>query len=278
MAIAEGVDYSDGRPSGAALAARGFTFAVRYIDHPSQTGTKHVTRAEYDDLRANGIDVWLVFERREDDFKAGPAGGAAFARAARAGADAIGYPADRLIFFAVDMHLTPQQIPTAVAFIGGAVSVLGWHATGGYGFSEFIHALRTANTCRGLWQTGSRSALVPGVHIYQANDRPKVEIDGVTCDIDELLIPLEDDMPLTDADKATIRTLIDERMSGWVRTLATGNLNSVTGEHANPADFAQLRATVNALATKVDHVASAVDPNALAEAVARRLDALLHHS
>jgi hypothetical protein len=202
--LAEGLDYSAGRPSGAALADRGVRFVLRYVDRPELMAGKHITRAEYADLVAHGIQVWLVAERNTTDWQAGRAGGAALARDGRAGADYVGYPPGGLIFLTADMHLTAAQVPVALAFVAGGVSVLGWAATGGYGFSELIRALKAANTCRGLWQTGSRSALVPGVHIYQANDRANVVIDGVACDVDELIIPLEED-ELTPEERAQIK-------------------------------------------------------------------------
>jgi hypothetical protein len=253
----DGFDYSKGHPSGAAIAARG-EFVIRYIDHPTRMGAKHITRSEYDDLIAHGVHVWLVCERSIIDWEGGRPGGAALARDARAGADHIGYPAGRLIFFTADMHLTPEQILTVQAFIDGAASVLGRDATGGYGFSELIRALKAGNNCRGLWQTGSRSAVVDGAHFYQANDRPNVTIDGVTCDVNELLIPLEDiDMPLTQADAQ----LVAKALVPFLQEITTGAGNSVDDNpllqqlrEAEDARFAALARSLSDLSAKVDHL------------------------
>jgi hypothetical protein len=273
----DGFDYSDGRPSGAAIAARG-EFVIRYIDHPSRMAGKHITRAEYDDLIAHGVQVWLVCERTKTDWEGGHPAGVALARDARAGADRIGYPADRLIFFTADMHLTAQQIPTVQAFIDGAASVLGRDATGGYGFSELIRALKAGNNCRGLWQTGSRSVLVSGAHIYQANDRPTVVIDGVVCDVNELLIPLEDhDMPLTQADAQ----LVAKALVPFLQEITTGAGNSVDDNpllqqlrENEDARFTALARGLSDLSAKVDHLTHGlIDPVALAAALAPELAA-----
>lgn len=260
--LAEGLDYSAGRPRGSALAARGIRFVVRYIDRPDRMAGKHITPAEYADLVAHGIDVWLVAERNTTDWQGGRAGGAALARDARAGADHVGYPPGRLIFLTADMHLSASQIPTVLAFIDGAASVLGWAATGGYGFSELIRALKAGNHCRGLWQTGSRSVLVPGVHIYQANDRPNVVVDGVACDVNELLIPLEDDdvTPEEHDWLATTRKLVAD----------------VNHQTANvlPAWRAEVNTRLNTIDAKLEALAlggGTVDPAALGAELAKHL-------
>jgi hypothetical protein len=277
--LANGLDYSAGRPRGAAITACGCSFVVRYIDHPSRMGGKHITPAEYADLTSHGVQVWLVAERTVDDWKGGHAAGAALARDARAGADRIGYPAGRLIFLTADMHLTAAQLPTVLAFIDGAASVLGWAATGGYGFSELIRALKAGNHCRGLWQTGSRSVLVPGAHIYQANDRPNITVEGVACDVNELLIQLEDtDMPLTQADA----DLVAKALVPYLQEITTGAGNSVDNNpllqqlrDADDARFSAVTGRLDVIAAKLGGMAGGggtpLDYGALAVALAPEL-------
>lgn len=265
--LATGYDYSDGHPTAAHLLAAkpSAQFVIRYIDDAGHPGPKHISKTEYADLTKHGIRVYLVCERTTNDWMGGRNAGRVFARAARAGADAIGYPAGGLIFFCADMHLTPAQIPTGLQFVTGAADVLGHDATGGYGFSEFIGALAEAKVCRGLWQAGSRSVLHPGAHFYQCNDRPNVVIDKVKCDIDEQYLPLEVPMPITDNDAAVFWNhdvrAGEAKEAAW-HALSDARAQAVAArDHAAAAKTVaqSTAAAVAALGSKIDGLAKRMD-------------------
>ncbi|GAA1951547.1 glycoside hydrolase domain-containing protein [Amycolatopsis minnesotensis] len=191
-----GLDYSAGRIPGRAIRSAGHSFAIRYAGTPGRT--KNIKAAEYADLVASGVTVWLVYENGINDAMGGFRGGVAAARAARADADAIGYP-NGPIFFCADRHLAPGEVGTALTYLDGAASVLGRESVGAYGFSEFINPARDGGRAAFFWQCGSRSAVRPGVHVYQRNNGT-AQVGGIKCDINDLLIPIMkgDDMSAND--------------------------------------------------------------------------------
>lgn len=185
--MALGLDYSAGRISGRTIRNAGYTFAVRYVGTPGRT--KNITRSEFQDLVANGVTTWLVYEHNTEDAVSGFNGGVNAARAARADANNIGYPQGGVIFFCADRHLLAREIPAALAYLDGAASVLGRGAVGAYGFSEFINAAKGRGAAAYYWQCGSRSTVGGGVHIYQRNNG-YANVGGIQCDVNDLLIPI----------------------------------------------------------------------------------------
>lgn len=144
----EGVDYSFGRPGGAALAAAGKAFAIRYI-----TGSgKALLAPEVDNLHAHGVAIGLVFETTKQRPLGGRAAGIADAKAALAAATKLGIPVNRPIYFAVDWQATSAQYPTILAYLVGAGTVLGLPRVGCYGHAALMDYL-AAHGIAWLWQT-----------------------------------------------------------------------------------------------------------------------------
>lgn len=188
MALALGLDYSAGRIPGSAIRAGGYSLALRYVDDPARgLSSKHLRPDEYAELRAAGVAVGLVFEQGVDDVSGGFTAGVQHARRALAGAAWLGYPADGLIFMAVDEHCLPAQVAQVLDYLDGAASVLGRQRTGVYGFSEVCDA--AIGRYGALWQCGHRPAPGGPVHLYQRSTAP-VSVAGITCDVNELLRPL----------------------------------------------------------------------------------------
>lgn len=190
-------DYSDGRPGGAALRKAGFTGAIRYVGLGS--AGKRITAAEYRDLVANGLDVLLVAEYGNYDPINGYRAGLANARSALADARALGIPDSVGVASAADGHLNAGQVRTGVGYHAGFAEVLGTERAGAYGFGEYIRAIQAAGSASWLWQCGTRPAPGVGVHFWQRNvGLTQVEVNGVTVDIDDQLLPLpitgDDDM------------------------------------------------------------------------------------
>jgi hypothetical protein len=183
-----GLDYSAAPIPGSAIRKAGYDFVIRYVDDPALgLRPKHCRAAEYADLVAAGLDVWLVFEQAVTDMLGGYGAGVANARRAQAGARALGHQG--LIFMASDMHLTAAQIPVALQYIRGAESVLGHGATGVYGFWELIDAAITAGVGSAYWQAGIAPAPTDPVHLWQRNDG-FVTVGGIQCDVNVLLRPI----------------------------------------------------------------------------------------
>jgi hypothetical protein len=213
--VGKGVDYSAGHPGGAALAAGGFEFAARYVSTPGNP--KNLTAAEAADLAAHGVWAAVVFETTAGRALAGRSAGATDAQKALQQARALGMPAGRPVYMAVDQDVTD---PSRVApYFQGAASVLGLPALGvygGYGVVKYLldHGLvtfawQTAAWSRGMWDTRA--------HIRQY--ATTIKVNGVSCDLDESIHPdygqwkpgvspnAEEDVALTDAEITKIATL-----------------------------------------------------------------------
>lgn len=187
--LARGLDYSSGTISGAAIKSAGYTFVCRYVDAPSYVGGKHIRPGEYINLAQAGVDVFLVFEIGTADMLAGRNGGVANAQRARAGAQWVGYPPGRPIFFACDMHVTQSQLPAALDYVDGVISVLGNATTGIYGFWELVDECIATNRGAAYWQAGIMPDTTDAVHMWQRNDGV-VAVGGIQCDVNDLLIPI----------------------------------------------------------------------------------------
>lgn len=188
-------DYSAGNPGAAALRSAGFSGAVRYIALGS--GSKLITKQEYDDLVSGGIEVHFVAEYGTTDGLGGYNAGVANARLALAAANALGAPSSSVIFAAADGHLNSAQVAVTTAYVQGFRDVLGYNRTGIYGFSEVIGPCHAAGLAKFFWQCGS-SPFSTGtsdyVNLWQRNgstgSAPTTFAGGIQCDINELLIPL----------------------------------------------------------------------------------------
>lgn len=303
-----GLDYSAGRIDGQTIKAAGYDFVIRYVDDPTVgLNSKHITPDEYDNLIQAGVTVYLVFEIDTTDALGGFSAGVQNAHRARAGADWIGYPPGGLIFFCSDRHLTAAEIPQALAYLDGAVSVLGHTSVGCYGFWEYVDAAIQANKAVAYWQCGIAPDATDPVQVWQENTGTAV-IGGIECDIDDLLRPIGaapaptpppppapggiESMAFTDTFKdwagneQTVQSWMDhtdERLTridnflfapGIEPSRIPGDANKTNGRDAIMDTVARAsiaKAEVEALSAKVEAVASAVE--ALAAQVAKEAPA-----
>lgn len=174
--MVEGVDYSFSRPGGAALAAAGKHFAVRYLSHSS----KGLTQTEIKDLTAHGIAVVLVFEEQGGSSLGGFVRGVADAHAAIV-SQPPGLTSPTLpIYFAVDFDATSAQLPVVHDYFKGVASVLGAR-TGVYGSYAVINYCK--DVAPWLWQTyaWSGSKVANGIHLYQYKNGQT--INGASVDL-----------------------------------------------------------------------------------------------
>lgn len=178
-----------GHPSGAALKAAGFGGIFLYVGTPGRA--KNATGAIYRDYLLAGLQIACVYENGIDDISSGA--GAAHAQAAVSDMRAMGIPDSMPLAAAADEHLTAGQIPTAVSYqaqFHAAAQDAGWTGPiGGYGFSEFTHAVSIAGVAEWLWQCGSTSMLWSGVTFWQRNDGT-MTVAGTQVDINEQYNPL----------------------------------------------------------------------------------------
>src|SRR5205085_7281418 len=115
------------------------------------------------------------------------------------------------IFFCADMHLTQVQIPTALAYLDGAASVLGRGAVGCYGFWEYVDAAIAQSKATYYWQCGIAPDATDPVHVWQRNDQTTT-VAGIACDINELLRPISggEETDLTPDQDAMLRDLHEQ--------------------------------------------------------------------
>lgn len=224
------LDYSAGKISGAAIKAAGYDGAIRYITDRNSLGTKHTSPAEYSDHVANGLQDWLVYEVNTNDPLSGFNGGVTAAQRALDGANYVGYPSDRHIFFCFDRHALASELPPWQAYLDGAASVLGVGRVGAYGFSEAIDAANGHATA--FWQCGSRTVVRACTNFYQRNTGTAV-VGGITCDINDVLLTLEyNDMTVDEL----VNAVIGHRADGSSVTLGDALVNLYLGAYQGGGD------------------------------------------
>lgn len=234
------VDYSWGRVGGTdisharAVAAAGYVGAIRYLCHPAD-GIKRLQAGELAALHGAGLAVGLVWETTADRAGQGRGAGTADAVQANAQADALGWPDDRPIFFAVDFDARPDQV--APYFAGAvATSVRPVGVYGHYGIVEAFAALPFRWQCAAWSGFGAGSGgslrspaerqgrrLSQHAQLYQHVGY----VLGDTCDANDVLapdwggwhpdhptpttVPQEDDMPSLEEVDALVSKRLGEQ-------------------------------------------------------------------
>ena len=151
------IDYSRARPSVELIKSLGCVGAVRYLSDrnltDSSTNPKDITAAEAQKLLDAGLKLALVWETTATRAGAGFEAGVADAKAAEAQADALGYPADAVIFYAVDYDTTPTVVTPYFTGINSVAK----RPVGVYGGVKIIDGLVGTLANYG-WQTIAWSA------------------------------------------------------------------------------------------------------------------------
>jgi hypothetical protein len=181
------VDYSTGPPNAADIAVQ-HAGAVRYLRKKGDSNVVTLTAAEVADFNAHSLLVGLTYEDLDAGWMfEGRAIGIDRATWALEQARALGFRNPRCIYLAADKHANPDQVARTMECLDGARTVLG-PATGIYGFVEVIKAAMDGQHADWFWQTGRRSDVLSGVHLYQRNYET-TKIAGITCDINDVLRP-----------------------------------------------------------------------------------------
>jgi Domain of unknown function (DUF1906)/IPT/TIG domain len=186
-----GVDYSTGPMPGATARANGLSFVCRYVSAPGNS--KNLKASEVSDFSANGIGIVVVFENDPLVGTPKPLGGNAEgitdANSADAQVIALGL-AQCPIYFAVDFNVTTAQMPTVVAYLQGAASVIGLQRMGVYGTYNVVNNALNNSLATYSWQTiaWSGGKLDPRTNIYQYQEAPPpIAIAGVSVDLDKTI-------------------------------------------------------------------------------------------
>ncbi len=183
------LDYSAGFPGAAAIVNAGYVGAVRYIGFPERR--KCTTAAELAELARAGLGMALVYEDTAGDWRSGFERGRQAGTRARRHADAIGFPADRPIYMAIDQDVvTDAELRSMVAYLDGATRSLGGAAlTGVYGEFDVCARAHVAGVAEWFWQcrawSGTPVRLFAARHLFQRVGT--VTVDGIPCDINDVL-------------------------------------------------------------------------------------------
>jgi hypothetical protein len=108
------------------------------------------------------------------------------AQAIVADAAAIGFPASRPLYFAVDQDIT-SQMGTVLDYFRGIGSVLGGRPVGVYGEADVLDAVIGAGLATYGWQTvaWSRGRAAKVRHLYQ--QAGQIYVGGIQVDVNDIL-------------------------------------------------------------------------------------------
>lgn len=192
MTVTYGTDYSSRELSASELDSfrdYDIRFLIRYIGWPGNPKCISHYPGAYQAHVNGGRVVLLVAEQGTSDPAGGFGGGVTMAHRALRDARSVGYPDSLPIFFCADGWLASNGIAvaTAMSYLDGAASVVGWQRTGAYGFRDFIQAAKASGHARWLWLCGSPptdSEVAQGwPHFYQWNNGT-IRPGGVEAELD----------------------------------------------------------------------------------------------
>lgn len=160
-----GIDYSFARPNLTDVKKK-YGFVCRYLSH---SGAKNITIEEAAAIRHQGLDLVLVWEDTAQNALKGKAQGVEDAKYAVTQANAIGWPHNLPIYFAVDFDATPEQQGAINQYFQGVCDVIGLDRTGVYGGFYVVERVANAHLAHWFWQTlaWSGGQVFKNAHIYQ---------------------------------------------------------------------------------------------------------------
>src|SRR5258708_1704277 len=161
-----GLDYVSGPPI-KNMKAVGVSFVCRYLSEVNaETKVKLLTPNEAKALSQAGIALVSNYEWYANRALEGASAGAWDAGVASVQHAACGGPADRPIYFSVDIDTNGGAV---LAYFKSVASILGLHRTGAYGSFRVLKELFDAGAITWGWQTyaWSGGAWEPRAHIQQ---------------------------------------------------------------------------------------------------------------
>ncbi|HOV51110.1 MAG TPA: DUF1906 domain-containing protein [Candidatus Cryosericum sp.] len=184
--MAQGIDYSFGRPDLHVVKAQGYTFVIRYL--AQQGGGKVITPQEARQIRAHGLALALVYEQGAGRAREGGAAGRRDAETAVAQARTLGFPETRPVYFAVDEDVQEKDLPAVDAYLQGAGEVMGSSRVGVYGSYRVIeHCAATRSACF-FWQTAAWSHGLVSSRAHLLQTRNEQLVGGARVDLDTSLM------------------------------------------------------------------------------------------
>lgn len=154
-----GLDYAFARPTGTQLKAAGVHGVGRYLADDARA----LTAAEYADLKANGIGLWLAYEEQSADLSVsmlnGYQKGVQDANNALRIANSLGLPSNVVVHWAADFDIAPgsDRVAPAEAYVDGWNTVFPAGRRAGYGGLWFLNYLHGRGKVDRLWECASTS-------------------------------------------------------------------------------------------------------------------------
>jgi len=178
-----GLDYS-GKIPGNILREAGIQDVFRYLGDPA-AWAKAMTLDEVNDLVRNGIRIHLNYEQTADFMLGGYSAGINYAHEARKWANALGFFKNETIYYSADFDAQPNQIPTLMDFLRGAVYAEGSQsAVGIYGGINVVKPAIDAGYR--AWQAGAWSNGKRDSRAIAWQDLGTMFLVGVDCDVNEM--------------------------------------------------------------------------------------------
>lgn len=231
----QGVDFSFARPPAARLLELGYKFIVGYISVPPASPTKNISKAEYDEYEAAGLDPYLVWEMTATRASLGPAYGTQDGSDAKRLVAERGYPIYKPILAADDTNTAPANIDAQEAYMRAFAEACKPYPMGIYGDVDILER------CAGLWVLGwvpnawawsgvSRAdaeakAASVGAHVLQhkgfyidnvwAVDPDVAIVDFPAWSTSDPLPPPLPPQPSVEDDMNPNRFVKDDRENGW---------------------------------------------------------------
>lgn len=176
-----GCDYSEARPGGAAIAAAGYRFAMRYLSYQPD---KNISPPELADLHAHGIYVGFVWETTGVSILGGAGAGSVEGQAARSELNACGVPNDVPIFVAFDQddRAFPGWQSTIHAYLDAFAHASG-HMAIPYGSNRVIDFFESGWQA-GAWNDNNNTTISRFAALYQ-RDAPTVPHPLPAGEVDE---------------------------------------------------------------------------------------------
>lgn len=248
------LDYTT-RIAPAALKAADAVGVCRYLSPLIQsTAWKRIGMAEYQELLAAGVAVYLNWEYDAHDWDGGAARGASHGQQAAAQAHGFGYPAGSVILGSNDYDMTRTGWTGAgrgyCAAFAKAVRD-GGYRPGVYAPYDVLTWVRDEGLMDAFWQAGMSAAWSggrnrnawPGAHLRQRGHRM---VGGVDTDWNEILIPnwgaatatTEEDRMFLATVKGTAEVWLTNGLSGrWVSAQEYPDVLQLHREGTRPLEY-----------------------------------------
>ena len=173
------LDYVSERTDHAAMKAAGVIGVIRYL--APLPNPKVITKGKYQRLRAAGLDVALVWETTGTRTNEGRPAGTADGERAEAQAAALGYPADHIIYWAVDHQPVGDDLARAEEYGRAFCRACSYHCRP-YGNDQVVDAMVAAGVADAGWQcrAWSGSPVRHSSHrvLFQRAEADALRLDG----------------------------------------------------------------------------------------------------